>query len=352
MAVFVTGFSVTSRAAAWYEFKRAALETTSQVADVVNWRVRTSSTGSVYAQQGDVIASSASLGALSWFVLQGKGRSDAGVVVRRELCFQLDGAGLCRIKYSPRGGFVGGSPSTTRVPSATDEQLVWGGGTDASPTFAVLLPVSGVWMIARFSEAEDAFFLLCYPVGGGLPTAALLLETVPTLYSLGGAFVDSDPAVVYAGTGAACATRQDLGSEVRGPLGYLALDSVSSGLWARLPASFRAVVASDEALAATIPGGQNMPPSTQYGADTYAQEAPRFGRRVAAAGTLLSGEAGNANTTGDKGEATSLRWSGRRFAVAELVDSVQPSSGYMVAGKVLGLGDLFWPWEIATAPPA
>ena len=39
-----------------------------------------------------------------------------------------------RVKVSPTVGFTGGSPGATQVPSATDEGIVLGGGTDASPS--------------------------------------------------------------------------------------------------------------------------------------------------------------------------------------------------------------------------
>lgn len=55
--------------------------------------------------------------------------------VTRELCWQNNGSGSSRIKYSYSAGFTGGTPSATRTPSATDEQLIIGGGTDASPTY-------------------------------------------------------------------------------------------------------------------------------------------------------------------------------------------------------------------------
>ena len=46
------------------------------------------------------------------------------------------GTRLCafRIKYSRAAGFTGGSPSSTQTPSATDEGIVAGGGTDAAPS--------------------------------------------------------------------------------------------------------------------------------------------------------------------------------------------------------------------------
>jgi hypothetical protein len=61
---------------------------------------------------------------------------------RREFVLQISSSYSSiqmRMKYSPNPtgatGFVGGSPSATQVPSATDEVIVYGGGTDAAPTF-------------------------------------------------------------------------------------------------------------------------------------------------------------------------------------------------------------------------
>ena len=46
---------------------------------------------------------------------------------------------MWRIKYSASAGFVGGSPSNVQTPSATDEQILLSGGTDAAPTYTGLL---------------------------------------------------------------------------------------------------------------------------------------------------------------------------------------------------------------------
>lgn len=57
-----------------------------------------------------------------------------------ELCLQYSTSSTVnltqRIKYSPAATFTGGSPSATRVPSAADEIVFVGAGTDASPTFS------------------------------------------------------------------------------------------------------------------------------------------------------------------------------------------------------------------------
>lgn len=97
------------------------------------WTVPSSSDGTTYNSSGDQISSGAAgangLGnANAWFRIRMPG---AGVT--REFVFQRVSAAAWRIKYSV-AGFTAGSPSATRVPSATDEQVIIGGGTDAAPT--------------------------------------------------------------------------------------------------------------------------------------------------------------------------------------------------------------------------
>jgi hypothetical protein len=78
----------------------------------------------------------------SWIRLQSPTTGINGQ--KREFIFQCgsgtNGTWSLRTKYSPNvtgsTGFTGGSPSATRVPSATDEIVIWGDGTDASPTYA------------------------------------------------------------------------------------------------------------------------------------------------------------------------------------------------------------------------
>ncbi len=48
-----------------------------------------------------------------------------------------------RVKYSKASKFTGGSPSATVTPSATDEVIGLGAGTDASPTFGVMFSSFG-----------------------------------------------------------------------------------------------------------------------------------------------------------------------------------------------------------------
>lgn len=350
MTLYITNFSPVSVQQSWYQFKSTAISSTTT--PNTNWTCITSSTGSggVYAQLGDVITSASSLGNLSWFVLRGKGVLDSGVIYYRELCFQFNTAGDCRITYSPRMGFVAGSPSTTQVPSANDQELLYGGGTDASPTFTALLPGGGVWMQGAFSETDDAFFVLTYAVGGAYPNCLFYLETTPLVYTIGGALVDKDPCVLYCSVGLDSATKTNIGSELRGALGLLSLDVTVSTLWCRLAGAFRAVIDSAEAKQATIPGSMTSPPSPYLTSPTYRQETIEYGRRTALSGTSQPGCVGNLNTVGFKGEGNYIRWAGTTFAIPQLVNLVDLGTGGTQSGVVLAVGDLFLPWNCAVNP--
>lgn len=348
MPVFIHDHSVTSHAGAWYAVKSKAIISTT---GGPNWQCRTSGsgTGGVYSQAGDVITGAGVLATdRSWFVLKGKGLLDGGTVYFRELCVQVSAGGQVRIKVSPRAGFVQGTPAPDVTPSAADERYLLGGGTDGAPTFETLLPAAGAWLQARFSEGDDAIWIATYAVGGGLPTSLFFLEPTKAVYSSGGYLIDKDPAVYYARAGANCATYLDLASQVRGPLGALDLADLAGGeLWARLPAAARFSLDDADAAQIAIPSG--LATSPLYASPTYAQDTLRFERRAALAGVLKSKEAGNANTTGDKGEGLMLRYSGTRFASPAVLDNLDPSSGSVSPRAVLGMGDLLLPWELATA---
>jgi hypothetical protein len=339
LTTYINNFSITSAQAAWFKLKQTLVSSTTTA---TNWVITTSSNGTVYAQSGDVITSVASLAANSWFVAEGHGIVDSGVVVKRQLCFQFNGAGAVRITYSPRLGFTAGTPSTTQVPSALDGQLLWGGGTDASPTFTALFPSGGAWMQAAVSEVDDAFWVFTYDVGGSLLKSLFFLEPTPLIYTLGGALVDGDPCVLYAGTGADCGRRLNLASESRGAFGMLGQGIAPQSLWARLAAAYCSTLDSSDVPAATIPGGMVSQPSLAYAVPTYRLDTLSYGRRTALTGTTQSGDNGNVNTIGAKGEGSYLRWSGTLFALPTLVDLIDPTG--MSAGTVIGVGDLFFPW--------
>jgi len=196
-------------------------------------------------------------------------------------------------------------------------------------------------------ESTDNFFLICYPVGGGSPTAFFYLDCLPLAYTTTGSLVDADPTMLYAGTGSNCGLASDLASEVRGPMGFLSLLDTNAILWARLPASYRAVFDNTDTSRMMLPAGLPEAPTPYLTSPTYAQDVFRYGRRALLTNSIQPGNFGNANTVGDKGQGTLLRWSGYNFTTPALVNLVD-SSGF-ASGTALGIGHVFLPWT-TTAP--
>lgn len=97
----------------------------------------------------------------AWFIVQMPG----GV----QWCFQVVSAASItwRVKVSISAGFVT-SPGATVTPSASDELVIHGGGTDASPTGAQLFPTDGSYRLEVVAESTyGGWTIQAFPVGGG-----------------------------------------------------------------------------------------------------------------------------------------------------------------------------------------
>jgi hypothetical protein len=122
------------------------------------WVVKASGTGSAgagsgtYNATGDAVTTAALMANTNaWFRIQDP-------TTTREFTFQRTSANTTwRIKYSASAKFTGGSPSASQTPSATDEIMKIGQGTDASPTGVSCLPT-------------DATYRQKYCVGGSSET--------------------------------------------------------------------------------------------------------------------------------------------------------------------------------------
>lgn len=322
-----------------------------------SWNPLTSGNGLVYAQTGDVWRSIADLRDGAWIVLQGHGINDivdgAPVTRRQQVCIQVNGSGQLRVKVSVAGvagtGFIGGTPSPTQTPSAADEVYIYGGGTDASPTYETVWPSSGAWMQGRYDGTTDAVWAGTYPTGGGLLNGLFVIDPIVPSRDLSGGLVDHAPWVYYVRNGSP-SVGTTFCSESTGPLGWLAYgipDSPGAALWCRLPSALAATYDSAGALQVAIPNGLAQDP------DLAAQSLPtadaRYLRRRALSGAALGPkEQGNANTTGDKGPSqTPIGLCGVRSNLPTVM-SVQPPSGAPVS-TVVAVGDLLLPWEIGTA---
>lgn len=116
-------------------FPRDGLYELKELLVSAGWTVESSGDGnSTYNPSGDVIASGATFqNTRAWFRIS---NPDG-----REMTFQTtdtNGRNV-RWKYSQSAGFIGGTPDANTTPSATDEVITRGGGTDASPTGATLV---------------------------------------------------------------------------------------------------------------------------------------------------------------------------------------------------------------------
>ena len=169
------------------------------------WTVTSSGDASSYSSSSDLLTSEALVDVpLAWFVIE-----DPDDI--RSFCVQTitasdDGTPssrhLFRVKYSRAAGFAGGSPSATQVPSATDEGVCLGAGTDGSPTG------EHWWHETSAGDANDR-------VWGGVETVAPFRfwfrstnATDPYAGGFGWALIgvdadedDTDPVVLYFSVG-------------------------------------------------------------------------------------------------------------------------------------------------------
>lgn len=169
MAFTFSKTTPTTAAVAMYELKER-LKT-------AGWTVRASSDATTYNSTGDQITSGATgAGGFgntnAWFRIQ---RPD-GVA---EFTFQKGStAATIRIKYSYAAKFTGGSPGATQTPSATDETVVWGGGTDASPTYATAFSSDNTyrWNVGADSATPYGWWAGSFTNGGSNPNAAMIYD--------------------------------------------------------------------------------------------------------------------------------------------------------------------------------
>ncbi len=163
----------------------------------VGWSVLASSDGTTYNSSGMAISSGAS-GAggfannSAWVRIRMPGGAGA-----QEYTIQRGTTNLVwRIKRSRTNPFNGGSPGATQTPSATNEGVVIGGGTDAAPTFATFHATDNTyrWHCAADNAAPYGFWSGAYPVGGGNPGAVLILD--PLSFTPPG---DADPYLLCVG---------------------------------------------------------------------------------------------------------------------------------------------------------
>jgi hypothetical protein len=218
----------------------------------VGWTVPRSSDGTTYNSSGDQITQ-AGAGAngmaniRAWFVIK---QPVIAVTVQgepgaRELCFQRSAtAGATgdddwRFKYARSTTFTLGAPAATVTPSASDEVVLLGAGTDAAPTFTTVFEANGTYRMHGFAHntAPYAFAFFAPKASGatGNPTAIMMDVMVEGSYpGLPGG--DADPYIFYTAVGndvwnVGGSSTNDMSSETaaQGPRGWIRAGLTGAG---------------------------------------------------------------------------------------------------------------------------
>jgi len=96
----------------------------------------------------------------------------------RELTIQRGASNtVWRVKYSASAHFTGGSPGATQTPSATDEAIRLGGGTDASPTYTSIFATDATYKLyGGAGGATDGFWFATVLIVGGTQSAGMFFD--------------------------------------------------------------------------------------------------------------------------------------------------------------------------------
>lgn len=294
------------------------------------WVVKSSGTGvagGAFSSSGDIITQAGTgAGGManvnSWYRIQQPG------VNGREFTFQEAGDGTtysARWKYSggPGTGFTGGSPSATQTPSASDEQIILGGGTDAAPSYGFFIdsPEANQRfnMVAGDTASNYVFLWWSNISGTASARTALYLDVM-----LSGTFpaADQDPAVVYWDSFTSNLLNQDLNNLGGGLKGWLKKNLVGAGyvnmsaLWYRSAGNF------------VFPGSGGQNPHTSK--DDLAPVP--YGR-----------DSGQAAPFGYKGISSFLLWDSVSRAYGDTLNIVS-SKDYLIIGAAGG-NWLAVPWN-------
>lgn len=157
------------------------------VLKLAGWVVKSSGQGSTgsYSASSDVITGQGAVAggmgnARAWYVIE----DPSGL---RQFCMQNvnSGTNQPRIKFSKGAKFTGGSPNASTVPSAADELVLFGGGTDASPTSG------GFWPNSTTGNYRVHMVTYSTPVGGVYPV--YLYFTVNTTGAQSQGMLTMDP---------------------------------------------------------------------------------------------------------------------------------------------------------------
>lgn len=164
------------------------------------WTKPQDSDGTTYSSSGAQVTGGAAgtnglANTSAWFVVRDPNSA-------RSFSFQRGTTNLLwRVKYSRAAGFSGGSPAAAVTPSASDEVVLLGGGTNASPTYGTLLSADGSYrfnVCACDTTLGYSWYWHLFPAGDATGVQrGMFLDVMTT-----GSFPvgDIDPAVVFVPT--------------------------------------------------------------------------------------------------------------------------------------------------------
>lgn len=163
------------------------------------WVVKASSDGLTYGPAADQIGHGGSgAGGMAntgaWFRIQ----APDGI---REFTFHRGTTNqYWRVKYSASAKFTGGTPGATQTPTATDEVVMRGSGTDASAGSTSWFGTDGTYrqQIGADNAAPYAFWMSTYATGGSVNTSGSMVFDPVSSSSP----ADTDPVVIYFDAGA------------------------------------------------------------------------------------------------------------------------------------------------------
>ena len=150
------------------------------------WTVTKSGDGlALYSASGDILTGGGA-------VAGGLGNNRAYFTVTDAstkvcLSFQMITTTTWRVKYSETGAMAGGSPNSTTTGTATDEQILYGAGTDSSPTGTQMLHTDNSYRFhvvanstAQTSNGTYPFWFGCTVNATGVVASFFGLEGMST----------------------------------------------------------------------------------------------------------------------------------------------------------------------------
>lgn len=254
----------------------------------------------------------------AWVVLQ----SPAGAS-SRQICIQstFNNGLYWRIKYSRQAGFTGGSPDAQTVPSATDEAVVYGSGSDASPGTTQYFGQNTTYYMQLLADNASpySFALITYSKVTGIVQTVFALDGLTTgTYPNG----DNDPVVIYCNfsdQGLDMLSTLYFSSEASGPASWLKYGLAGAG-FVKTPALYLANTSTP-----VVPGGLGQNAITGEDNDVPVMYARR--------GALSA-------PVGYKGMSSLFTWKGSNRGI-----------GVTFNNKAKAIfGDVAVPWDGTTIP--